>query len=284
MVKNLVDFLKKQHVLTLALSVDFGEFAANSNLGDLRGDFGGFGGEFGGGFGADFSGVGGKIGCGVSGGFGGFDAFGELAVPQVCSCFYAFCEAEFALVFASADDSFHAQILRARLAENLAQNAKNLPQNDSDFNRNLASNSNLTATKQYFSQNFAQNPAQNLPQPPAQPPRFSPVFASACIAKTTARVAQIQGAQIFGEIRPATPSERAAYLARFPFAAPKITGFNGGESAWDLSKNKTNENQTTTKNSPATRLYALRAIYIKFTNNTLGFGRKFIWRRGENQA
>lgn len=73
---------------------------------------------------------------------------------------------------------------------------------------------------------------------------------SGTIALDTKVVGKIQGMQFCGEIRSANAHESAIYFKRFPFA--KIM------------------NPT---------LFAIEINYVKFTDNTLGFGKKLIWKR-----
>lgn len=73
---------------------------------------------------------------------------------------------------------------------------------------------------------------------------------AASVVLETRIVGRIQGLQLCGTVQRADGAARRAYLARFPYAAlAELT------------------------------LWALAPHYLKFTDNTLGFGKKLIWKR-----
>jgi uncharacterized protein YhbP (UPF0306 family) len=73
---------------------------------------------------------------------------------------------------------------------------------------------------------------------------------AASILLETRIVGRIRGLQISGEVRPADEENRRLYLKRFPYTALA-----------DL------------------HLWQLEPHELKLTDNTLGFGKKLIWRR-----
>lgn len=73
---------------------------------------------------------------------------------------------------------------------------------------------------------------------------------AASIVLETRLVGKVQGLQIAGTVEPAGETARAVYLKRFPYA-----------SVMEL------------------RLWQLRPDLLKLTDNTLGFGKKRIWKR-----
>lgn len=76
--------------------------------------------------------------------------------------------------------------------------------------------------------------------------------AAASIVLETRIVGRVQGLQITGTTEPATESDKALYIKRFPYTAVA-----------DLT------------------LWRLRADTMKLTDNTLGFGKKLLWHRQE---
>lgn len=75
---------------------------------------------------------------------------------------------------------------------------------------------------------------------------------AASIVLETRVVGRVQGLQITGEAAPADEAGRSVYLKRFPYAA-----------VMELN------------------LWQLRPDCMKLTDNTLGFGKKQIWRRSQ---
>ncbi len=76
--------------------------------------------------------------------------------------------------------------------------------------------------------------------------------AAASIVLETRVVGKVQGLQVTGRTRPATDGDRALYIKRFPYAA--LAGLH---------------------------LWRMEAHTMKFTDNTLGFGKKLTWQRQE---
>lgn len=75
---------------------------------------------------------------------------------------------------------------------------------------------------------------------------------AASVVLETRVVGKVQGLQITGRTLPAADGDKAVYLKRFPYAALA-----------DLN------------------LWRMEADMMKFTDNTLGFGKKLIWQRQE---
>lgn len=73
---------------------------------------------------------------------------------------------------------------------------------------------------------------------------------AASIVLETRIVGRVQGLQITGSVAPADDSGRSVYLKRFPYAA-----------VMEL------------------RLWQLRPDCMKLTDNTLGFGKKLLWKQ-----
>lgn len=72
------------------------------------------------------------------------------------------------------------------------------------------------------------------------------------VVRETRIVGCVQGAQIVGNARPADDEAHKAYIKRFPYAVV----------------------------APLT-LWMVEPTHIKFTDNTLGFGKKLIWQNEE---
>lgn len=70
------------------------------------------------------------------------------------------------------------------------------------------------------------------------------------VALETSIIDKLQGIQFLGTYRPATKEEKKAYFARFPYA---------------VAMNPT--------------LWGIQIEWLKFTDNTLGFGKKIEWSR-----
>lgn len=77
---------------------------------------------------------------------------------------------------------------------------------------------------------------------------------AAGIALETRTVGKLQGLQLCGRAVPADEEDRRRYLARFPFAA-----------------------------MAAPTLWTIVPSFMKFTDNTLGFGKKLIWNSEEQE-
>lgn len=75
---------------------------------------------------------------------------------------------------------------------------------------------------------------------------------AASVVLETRTVGKVQGLQITGKVLPAVDGDKMTYIKAFPYAAVA-----------DLS------------------LWRLEADMMKLTDNTLGFGKKLIWRREE---
>lgn len=75
---------------------------------------------------------------------------------------------------------------------------------------------------------------------------------AASILLETRIVGRIQGLQITGTVRRADEREKILYLKRFPYAAVAEL-----------------------------HLHALEMEHLKYTDNTLGFGKKLIWNRSQ---
>ena len=75
---------------------------------------------------------------------------------------------------------------------------------------------------------------------------------AASVVLETRTVGKVQGLQITGKVLPAEDGDKMTYIKAFPYAAVA-----------DLS------------------LWRLQADMMKLTDNTLGFGKKQIWRREE---
>ena len=75
---------------------------------------------------------------------------------------------------------------------------------------------------------------------------------AASVVLETRTVGKVQGLQITGKVLPAEDGDKMTYIKAFPYAAVA-----------DLS------------------LWRLQADMMKLTDNTLGFGKKLIWRREE---
>lgn len=75
---------------------------------------------------------------------------------------------------------------------------------------------------------------------------------AASVVLETRTVGKVQGLQITGKVLPAKDGDKMTYIKAFPYAAVA-----------DLS------------------LWRLEADMLKLTDNTLGFGKKLIWRREE---
>lgn len=73
---------------------------------------------------------------------------------------------------------------------------------------------------------------------------------AASIVLETRIVGKVQGLQITGEVKRAVDGDKALYIKRFPYAAVA-----------DL------------------QLWRMEADFMKLTDNTLGFGKKLIWKR-----
>ncbi len=73
---------------------------------------------------------------------------------------------------------------------------------------------------------------------------------AASIVLETKVVGRIQGAQITGVVREATPQDKTLYVKRFPYTM-----------TLELT------------------LWRLEINHLKLTDNTLGFGKKLIWNR-----
>ena len=73
---------------------------------------------------------------------------------------------------------------------------------------------------------------------------------AASVVRETRLVGRVQGLQIAGTAEPADDAGRRIYLKRFPYAA-----------VMEL------------------QLWQLRPSQLKLTDNTLGFGKKLIWKR-----
>lgn len=75
---------------------------------------------------------------------------------------------------------------------------------------------------------------------------------AASVVLETRIVGRVQGCQIRGTAARGDDEARRHYLRRFPYAAAMM---------------------------PQTEVWAVRIDYMKFTDNTLGFGKKLIWQR-----
>ena len=75
---------------------------------------------------------------------------------------------------------------------------------------------------------------------------------AASVVLETRIVGRVQGCQIRGRVVAGDDCARRRYLRRFPYAAAMLA---------------------------ATEVWALTIDYVKFTDNTLGFGKKLIWQR-----
>ena len=75
---------------------------------------------------------------------------------------------------------------------------------------------------------------------------------AASVVLETRIVGRVQGCQICGRVAAGDDCARRRYLRRFPYAAAMLTD---------------------------TPVWALTIDYVKFTDNTLGFGKKLIWQR-----
>ena len=74
------------------------------------------------------------------------------------------------------------------------------------------------------------------------------------IALESKAVGKLQGLQLCGTVREADEEARKTYIRRFPFAAlAELT------------------------------LWVVEISYMKFTDNTLGFGKKLIWNSKEQE-
>lgn len=80
--------------------------------------------------------------------------------------------------------------------------------------------------------------------------RASSVVAASIVLETRI-VGRIQGVQICGRVAEGGLNDRTTYLKRFPYAAAM----------------------------GATTIWRLEPDFIKLTDNTLGFGKKLIWKR-----
>ena len=74
---------------------------------------------------------------------------------------------------------------------------------------------------------------------------------AASVVLETRVVGKVQGLQIFGNALPGDDADRKAYIRRFPYAA----------AIGEL------------------HLWSIEPDFMKFTDNTLGFGKKLIWKR-----
>ena len=75
---------------------------------------------------------------------------------------------------------------------------------------------------------------------------------AASVVLETRVVGRVQGCQIRGRAAQADDEARRRYLRRFPYAAAMLA---------------------------TTEVWALTVDYVKFTDNTLGFGKKLVWQR-----
>lgn len=75
-------------------------------------------------------------------------------------------------------------------------------------------------------------------------------LASAIVALNTMVVAKVEGVQILGEIEVASESLKELYFKKFAYAK-----------------------------AVKSEVYSLKILELKYTNNTLGFGKKITWSR-----
>lgn len=79
---------------------------------------------------------------------------------------------------------------------------------------------------------------------------------AASVVLETRIVGKVQGVQICGTVRRGDDNDRKTYLKRFPYAAAVGT----------------------------LNIWRLEPDFIKLTDNTLGFGKKLIWKKDSIQA